>query len=367
MNIGINATFLNEKPTGVGIFTREISSRLCELNSNTTVYTSTKLDNVPEKNIRKTPQIIKGSMSLTNNFNRFLFCNLILPFIVKKNKIDLLFCPIMEFPFFRSIRLIITVHDLHPVYFPDQFGLAAQHFKLSLKLLSRQGSRVIVPSNFVKKELLKNISLSAEHVDVVPLGYDANLFKPHTEEQKHDLLKSYGIKEPYILFIGSLFQYKNIGTLIDAFREIKNRIPHSLVVIGKKDLARENLEETTRVHYLDYVNNRDLPKFYSYAEVYVNPSLVEGFGITVLEAMACGTPVISSHGGSLPEVVGKAGIFFNPENSSELGEKILAVIQNNNLRKELREKGFRQIKKFSWDNTSQNIFNSCKEILKTTR
>lgn len=364
MKIGINATFLNEKPTGVGVFTREVSTRLCALNKDTIVFTSASLDNLQETQIRKTPIRIRGSSKLSGNFNRLIYTNTVLPIMIKKYGIDLFYCPIMEFPFIPLSPLIVTVHDLHPFYFPEQFGLSATHFKFSLRMLSRLSRRVIVPSNFVKRELLKTVKIRTDIIDVVHLGYDSTIFKPHSDELKQNFFKSYGIRGPFILFVGSLFPYKNIKTLIRAFWDIKNSIPHSLVIIGKKELSTEPLQEDERIRYLDYVGTEEIAKFYSYADILVHPSLVEGFGMTILEAMACGTPVISSNRGSLSEVVGDAGILFDPTDSRVLGEIILTVINNESLRKELIEKGFKQIKKFSWSSTAENILNSCEKAFK---
>ncbi len=363
MKIGINATFLNEKPTGVGVFTREVSARLCALNKGTLVFTSVSLNTAQEIQIRKTPIRIRGSLKLSNNLSRLIYNNTVLPAMVKKHAINPLYCPIMEFPFVPLSPLIVTVHDLHPVYFEKQFGLAGSYFKLSLKLLSRFARRVIVPSNFVKRELLKAVKIRSDIIDVIPNGYDSTLFKPQSNELKQSFLETYGIRWPFILFVGSLFPYKNVKTLLKAFLDIKGRIPHSLIVIGRKELSPESLQEDERIIYLNYVRAEEIPKFYSYADLLVHPSLTEGFGMTVLEAMACGTPVISSNGGALPEVVGDGGILFDPTDSRALREKILQVIKNEGLRKELIEKGFRQVKRFSWDSTAEGILQTCEKAL----
>jgi len=364
LKIGINASFLNEKPTGIGVFTKEVSTRLCALNKGTIVFTSASLDTVQEIQIRKTPVKVRGSLKLSNNLSRLIYNNTVLPAMVKKYEIDPLYCPIMEFPFVPLSPLIVTVHDIHPVYFPEQFGLAGSYFKFSLKLLSRFARRVIVPSNFVKRELSKAIKIRSDIIDVIPYGYNSFLFKPHSDETKEDFLKSYGIRGPFILFVGSLFPYKNIKTLLKAFLDIKNSIPHSLVIIGKKEVSTEPLQEDERIWYLDYVGTEKITKFYSYADILVHPSLVEGFGMTILEAMACGTPVIASNRGSLPEVVGDGGILFDPTDSRVLDEIILTVINSENLRKELIEKGLRRVKKFSWDRTAESILQSCERALK---
>jgi glycosyltransferase involved in cell wall biosynthesis len=367
MKIGINATFLNKKPTGVGIFTKEISTKLCTLNEETIVFTSVKLEDVHERQLHKTPSWTQGSTKLSQNVNRMIYSNTVLPFLIKKRKIEILFCPITEFPLFQSSPLIVTVHDLHPFYFPEQFGLSSNYFKFSLKLLTKWARRLIVPSHFVKRELLNYLNIESNLVDIVPPGYDKALFKPLDEEFKKDFLKRYGLEEPFILFVGSLFPYKNIKTLLKTFLDIQGKIPHSLIVVGKIELSQEKLPEHKRIHYLDYVQPTDIPGFYSYADIYVHPSLVEGFGMTIVEAMACGTPVISSNGGSLPEVVGEAGVLFDPSDSQQLGERLLTVIYNKSLQKEMRVMGFQQVKQYSWARTAKDIFHACEEVLKQTK
>lgn len=361
MKIGINASFMNDTPTGVGIFTKEVSRRICGLDRDTIVFTSSDLNNC---RTIKTPLGISGSIRTGNNIKRFLYMNTALPCLIKKHNVDLLFCPITEYPFVAPSPMVITVHDLHPLYFPVQFGLSAVHFRMSLKLLNKLAVRIVVPSGFVKKELLKYVNADTEKIHVIYEGYDSETFRPQGDEVKTEFLSSHGIWHPYILFTGSLFPYKNVTTLINAFLAIKDRIPHMLLIIGKKEVSFEPLPEDERIRYMDYVKHPELPYFYSYAEMLVHPSFFEGFGITVLEAMACGIPVLSSNGGSLPEVVGNGGLFFEPKDTQKLSELILSVIKNEGLRREMIEKGFINIKRFSWDRTAEDIYVSCKLVLK---
>jgi glycosyltransferase involved in cell wall biosynthesis len=367
LKIGINATFLNEKPTGVGVFTKEVCQRLCALNKDTRIFTSVPIEPLREPCIQRTPEFVKGSLHIRNNFNRFIYTNTVLPLVTKKMGIDILFCPIVEYPFIPLSPLIVMVHDLHPMYFPAEFGLSAQHFKFSLRLLPMLVRRIIVPSHFVKGELLKAISIESERVDVIPPGYDAARFKPMSDSMKMDFLETRGIKRPFVLFVGNLFPYKNVKVLIEAFTAIKDRIPHSLVIIGRKELSAEPLGEDRRIHYLDYIRNHELPAFYSCADLLVHPSLIEGFGMTILEAMACGTPVVSSDRGSLPEAAGEAGILFDPEDSGKLSEIILEVIHNEKLRRDMVERGFGNARKYSWEKTAEGILEACEKALKNKR
>lgn len=361
LKLGINATFLNEKPTGVGVFTREVSSRLCSLDKETIVFASADMDGCA---VRRTPSGIRGSVRLNNNIKRFLYMNVALPCLIKKHSIDVLFCPITEFPFVALSRLIVTVHDLHPVYFPEQFGLSAAHFTFSLKLLNKLAARVIVPSNFVKSELLKFTELEPDRIDVIYEGYDFMTFRPQPAESRDKFLYSQDIRRPYILFVGSLFPYKNVITLVKAFLAIKDRMPHMLLIAGKKEVSREVLPEDERIRYMDYVRHSDLPSFYSFAEMLVHPSMFEGFGITILEAMACGAPVLSSNRGSLPEVAGDAALLFDPKDTDRLAELILGVINNKDLRGDMIKKGFENIKRFSWEKTAEGILKSCERALR---
>lgn len=363
MKLGINATFLNDSPTGIGVYTKEVSTRLCALNVETRVFTPVSWNALDQSSVHKTPPSARGSFRFFPNLLRFLYVNTVLSFLARHPGLEVLYCPILEFPFVPRVPLVVTVHDLHPIYFPRQFGLAAKHFRFSLDLLPKVARRIIVPSEFVKGELLKVIRIDSDSVDVVPNGYNAELFKPADGERKEEFLQRYGIPGRFILFVGSHFPYKNIKSLIKAFNEIKDRISHSLVLVGKKELSSGPLQQDERISYLDYVPNDELPKFYSFADALVHPSLAEGFGMTVLEAMACGTPVISSNRGSLPEVMGDAGILFDPDDEASLAGSILRVLNERGLREELVKKGLNHVKKYSWDRTAEGVFRSCGRAL----
>lgn len=363
MKIGINATFLNEKPTGAASFTQETFRIISEINKETIIFSPLIFDTRLSESIYKVPDSTKGSPRLTNSLCRLLYINSILPLICRLKNIEVLYCPIMEFPFIPSVPVVVHIHDLHFIHFPSDFGLAAPRMKISLRLIKTVAKRAVVSTEFIKKELLEMTNIAENMIDVVPLAYNSNLFRPAPLESKRDFLIKYQIKGEYILFISSLFPYKNLKTLADAFLRIKNLIPHCLVVVGRREFSAGPLVQDERILYMDYVPAHDMPLFYSYADIFIYPSLREGFGIPPLEAMACGTPVISSNGGSLPEVVGDAGILFDPLDSKTLAELTLALINNKPFKKELIEKGFRHIKNFSWEKTSKGILMSCKKAL----
>lgn len=367
MRIGINATFLYEKPTGACLFTTGVSRAISVIHKEMLVFSPVAHNDLPQDYIYKVPEELKGSLRISNNLYRFFYINTVLPMLCKLKGVDVLYCPILEFPFIPLVPLVAHVHDLHFIHFPTEFGLAAPRLKFSLKMLGSVVRRVVVSSEFVKKELIDLNIIREDRIDVVPLAYSSSIFKPSTAEVRRDFLRKYQIGERYILFVGSLFPYKNLKTLVEAFLSIKNQMPHSLVVVGRREFSAEPPVSDERIFYMDYVPDEDIPLFYSCADLFIYPSLREGFGIPPLEAMACGTPVISSNRGSLPEVVGDAGLLFDPEDSESLSELILTVINNERLRKELVEKGFNHVKRFSWERTAKGILQSCEKALKGKR
>jgi glycosyltransferase involved in cell wall biosynthesis len=367
LKIGINASHLNEEPTGIGVFTQEICQSVYDLHKNILVFSPVSVSGVSADSVLRVPQRTQGSKALSNNLFRTLYLNSMLPLRGRLKKIDIMYCPMLEFPFFPLAPLVVTVHDLHPLNFPSQFGLSSPYFNLSLHLLRRVAARVTVVSDYVKKELLAATNLPDDIVDVIPNGYDRRLFKPQDPTAKRDFLEKYSIRGNYILFVGNLFRYKNVKVLIDSFLSIRDRLDHCLVIVGKTEYSDESLPCDEKIRYMDYVPHEDLPKFYAYADLLVHPSLSEGFGFTPLEAMACGTPVLSSNRTSLPEVVGDAGILFDPANSETLSSLILEVLSNGTLLKKLTEKGFNQAEKFSWEKTAAGLLKSFEKAINERR
>lgn len=367
MKIGINATFLHEKPTGLGVYTREISLSLSSLHNDLLVFAPIPIKGLSTGSIFRVNQAIKGSMDFKNNLLRFLYLNSLLPAHCIRKGIDVLFCPMLEFPFIPAVPVIVQLHDFHPAQFAFQFKRAAAHFRFSLQMMKKIAARVTVSSAFVKQQLLEATAFPEEKIDIVPLAYNSSLFRPFDPGMKPTFLDKYSITGEYILYVGNLFPYKNIQSLVNAFLRIKDRIPHFLVIVGRKEFASGSLTEDSRIIYTDYVPEEDLPKFYSYADLLVHPSLSEGFGMAPLEAMACGTPVLSSNGGSLPEVVGEAGILFDPLDDCRLSELILQVLGSEALQRELTEKGFARAKTFSWENTARGLLQSCRKAVRARR
>jgi glycosyltransferase involved in cell wall biosynthesis len=198
-----------------------------------------------------------------------------------------------------------------------------------------------------------------QNLIVTPNGVDASHFCPDAQQNTHQL------PERFILFVGSLQPRKNLKVLLDAWSEIKNEYAETwLVIAGEMGNVYNKTELSTneRVHFLGYVAEENLPGLYAKAMVFVLPSFDEGFGLPALEAMACGTPVIVSDGGALPEVIGNAGLMFQLSNAAGLSNAIRECLENRALSSSLVARGLERVKEFSWQNSAELIWNALNEI-----
>ena len=297
-----------------------------------------------------------------------------------KDKPDALWMPMHNLPLLKNkkIKTTVTLHDLAFKIFPHYF-LPGDLFKLNFltNLAVKRADKIIAVSQSSKKDILKFYpSVAPEKIRVIYHGFDAELFNQARNEEKEKALKDkLGIKGAYLLYSGAIQPRKNLKVLIAAFEWLKNRKADDelkkiqLVLAGEKAwMSDEIINEAKASQYSSdiilpgKIKFEDIGHLMRGASVYVFPSLYEGFGITVLEAMAAGAPVICSRNSSLPEVGGEAALYFDDENSSaDLAEKIERVLKNQDLKKDLIKKGLEQIKKFSWDKCAQETLEWIKE------
>lgn len=280
------------------------------------------------------------------------------------DKPNIFFSPYPSLPLYCPCPKVAVVHDLSFLVVRNSFKIHSQIIlKKQLLHIVRRASKIIAVSESTKKDLIKFVKASPENVAVIYEGYDTDAYKPQfdTDEVKA-LVQRYGIDSRYVLYVGTLEPRKNIPRLIEAFASLKKQggIEHKLVVTGKKGWLYNNIFLTVtrtgldnEVIFTDYVPDQDLPLLISGADLFVYPSLYEGFGLPPLEAMACGTPVITSNLSSLPEVVGDAGILVDPYSVDEIAEAIHQVLSNARLREQMQRKGLDRARMFSWEKTAQ--------------
>lgn len=286
-----------------------------------------------------------------------LWEQIVLPGRIKKN--EMLWSPANTGPILISHQ-VVTIHDTftfdHPEWFQPIFG---GWYRSLLPVLVKRAARIITVSNYSRERLMDIFGLAARQVISIPAGVDLDWFRPVSQLEIERVRQIYKITGPYLLFVGSLDPRKNLVRLVQAWNIVQNDFPKiNLVIAGRQNSrvhGNETYADSPGMHKLGYVSECDLPALYSGALGFLYPSLCEGFGLQALESMACGTPVLASNTGALPEVIGDAGIYANPYSVAEMANGICRLISDQDLRESLRECGYLRVQKFPWENTAEAV------------
>jgi glycosyltransferase involved in cell wall biosynthesis len=283
-----------------------------------------------------------------------------------------LFFNFVAFPVRKKTPSLVVIYDLSFIYYPQY--TQRKNLPYMLKFVPRsvkRASRIITISENSKKEIIDHYKIGGDMVEIINPAVDHKIFKPQPADRISQIAAKYRIGGSYILCVATLEPRKNLIGVLEAFEKLPENIKstHSLVLVGGKGWLDGELEkkyELLASKYslikTGYVPDEDLPALYSGAEVFVYPSFYEGFGMPPLEAMACGTPVITSDSTSLPEVVGDAGIMIKAEDTSELANQIEKVLRDKELADSLRAKGLIQAKKFTWDESAKRLLRVIEEV-----
>jgi glycosyltransferase involved in cell wall biosynthesis len=289
---------------------------------------------------------------------------------------DLLFVPAHVLPVIHPRRSVVTVHDLGYLYYPEAHRLLDRvYLDLSTRYNARAAAHLIADSSATKRDLIERYGTDSDRITVIYPGYDAANLQPVRDKEAIESIKAkYDIFSDYILFVGTLQPRKNLPRLIRAFSNLQPLTSNlQLVIAGKKGWLYEGIfrqvEElglTGNVVFTGYVTQEDLPALLSGARLFVFPSLYEGFGLPVLEAMACGTPVVCSNAASLPEVAGGAALLVDPLDVEGLAAALERVLGDEELRARLTQRGFEQARRFSWEKCARETLkvleNVCHEL-----
>jgi glycosyltransferase involved in cell wall biosynthesis len=249
----------------------------------------------------------------------------------------------------------VTVHDVFHIamerYVP---GFHRRWYaRMMFDQLARKAVKVIAVSQFTRSELAIWTKVDPRKVRAVHNGVDPSWFDVPRTASPHP--------RPYLLFVGNIKPHKNLGWLLEAFESLKDRIPHDLVLVGKKEgfivgdktILEKSRELKGRVHFTGEIDGERLRQYYAFTDLLVFPSLYEGFGLPPLEAMACGRPVAASFIPSLVEICGKAVQFFDPNRPEDIAQKILEVLGNEGLRQDLVKKGLERARLFTWEKCAE--------------
>ncbi|MGL5378688.1 glycosyltransferase family 4 protein [Clostridium sp.] len=371
MKISIDARGINlYRGTGIGTYTENVVRELLNIdkkNNYTLFWTGENYSNYKTQNSK----IVFSSRKHGSFYENFYFPNYTL-----NNNIDLHHIPQNGIGLNSnySTNCIVTLHDLIPYVLPQTTGKGyLANFLKNMPTIIESAKGIITVSEYSKQDILKFFNgFPADKIFVTPLAANSS-FKPLDKVFCKNFVKdTFKIDKPYILYIGGFSSRKNVRELILAFKKINKdlTIPHVLLLGGAvKDegqklvqLVRElNMEDL--VFFTGYLNDDILPILYNGAEAFVYPSLYEGFGLPPLEAMSCKTPVITSNLTSIPEVTGDNAILIDPFNNDELCESIVSLLNNQEYKDKLSNRGYEKSLEFSWNKTAEKTLNAYKNVI----
>lgn len=295
---------------------------------------------------------------------RLLWEQMVQPWAARRADLDLLHCPAFVGPVAGTVPFVVTVHDLSFLLFPEGFrGGNRTYLRLMTGWSVRRARRVIAVSESTRQDLVRLYGLEPGRVDVISNGVDA-AFRPLPAGEVTAFRVKKGLPERFLLFVGTLEPRKNVVRLVEAYARLPQPRCPLLLVGGKgwfyEQVFRrvEELDLIEEVGFVGYVPAEELPWWYNAATALVYPSLYEGFGLPALEAMACGTPVVTSTTSSLPEVVGQAGLLVEPTDVEALTAAMQRVLQDAVLRAQMRTAGLAQAAHFSWSGTASDTVDS---------
>lgn len=267
-----------------------------------------------------------------------------------------------------GVRSVVTIHDLIYVRFPEWYkGLDRKIYLRKAQHASRNADRIIAISEQTKSDIIEYLGSPPEKIDVVYQGCDPMFYEQADEEKKILLKKKYALPENYLLYVGTIEPRKNLLKILESLDT--NRIDIPLIIIGRAtayiDVVRDYIERNSLrgIQFLRDVPNEDLPGIYQMAEMFIYPSVFEGFGIPILEALASGTPVITSRGGVFPEAGGVDSVYVDPGDPGELGDAIRRVLDSRDLQDKMKETGLKHALKFKGEIIADNIMSVYRKIL----
>lgn len=351
MHIAIIADPLDKQKAGIHYLTKHLIDQFLSLKS-TNKYSIICFNDQLIHDHRTI--VLKNTVPFIKNDPIRTFITL--PILLRKLNPDVVIEPAHFGPFNlpKKIKRVTIIHDLSPLKFPKFHPFLSQFLqRIFLPGIIKRADLLITNSKNTSQDLMTYYPKSINKIEQIYLGKE-DLFKP--TGSLNDLAK-HGIQRPYILSVGTIEPRKNLTTMLKAFTLFKQKIPSKiqLVIVGGKGWKSkpfykelENHPFKDEIKLVGYVNRIDLPILYSCALTFIYPSLYEGFGLSVLEAMACGSPCIISNTSSLTEVGGEAVLYFNPERIDELSEKLKLIYDNKALRTLLTEKSIKQASRFSW-------------------
>jgi glycosyltransferase involved in cell wall biosynthesis len=369
--------FRSDKPTGIERYALQIASEYYRIDPSAIVVSSGPIAEISTAVISRLLAFFNSTFRKHEYLVRALWDQTFLRYIVARRKPDIVFFPIQDGMLYPSAKQVVTVHDLHYLHFTESIpdcnyeinGVRTSLYRRKMPHIFARSTAIVAISESTKQDLIERFAVPAEKIHVIHNGYDEDRFQPLQDIEP--VLHRYGLsKGKYLLFVSSILPHKNVTRLVQAFARLESE--ERLVIAGgcKDSRCLTEIMVTAkalgigpeRLSYLEYVPDEDLAYLYNGALAFVLPSLHEGFGVPLVEAMACGTPVITSNCSAMPEVTGGAALFVDPLDVESIAYGMKRMIASEELRKELRCAGLQQAKKFRWSASAEKLHNVFKII-----
>jgi glycosyltransferase involved in cell wall biosynthesis len=374
--IAINGTYTQKQATGLGVVNSNLIARLMD-SSHRKPLSRSSFDFILYSNSgdfqktypRQTKAItnfLSPDYGFSGHLMRFFWYQSLFGWQLKYHDISLFYSPISEGMLFPIVPQIVTVYDLIPLKYPALNPKWQYYYRYILPIILKNSAAIICCSEHTKKDVIANYQLTDKVIRVVYPGFDRQIFYPQLNP---DILTKYGLKK-YILFVGDMRTYKNLSRCLDAFQALPLK-EYQFAIVGTKDpyfypqikQKTQKLTIENRVKFLDYVPLEDLPILYSQATTLVFASLYEGFGLPVLEAMACGCPVVALKLTSIPEVGADSIYYVDPYSTESITQGLYRILTDKNLRHQLRDRGLNRAKLFSWSQMARDTLQVLQEHL----
>lgn len=369
MKIGLVTNMMDGRTAGIGRYTKNLVENLLKID---------KKNNYVLIHSNQCHYDFKGNYTeirlpfFTTIPRKLIVGAFIFEKLCHEQKLDILHDLGQISPFFfqTKTKKILTLFDLTPTLFPQNFSIYSKYYTKLFPLVLKNSDKIITISKSSKKDLANIFTVPESKIEISYLGVE-NKFNNITNNQTlKQVRQRYNLPKDFILFVGTIEPRKNLANLISAYYLFRKKYNLQLVIVGKKGWKYDEVFHTIdklglhdEIRVVGYVKDDDLPSFYNLAKVFVYPSIYEGFGLPILEAMASGCPVIASNSSSMPEVIGDAGILINPEKlDKELPSSLKKILKSTKMREKLIKKGMERAKQFTWQKTARETIKVYEEL-----
>jgi glycosyltransferase involved in cell wall biosynthesis len=363
MHVVLDARYIARRQSGVGAYAQRLITGLATIDQRNryTCLVATEGPGLPvrQANIAASPTRV----SFEDHLRGDLWLLGYLPFRLRALRTDVYHGPAVFLPHVKlGFRTVVTIHDLVSFLFPETVPRKySLYMRLMTRLAARSADRIIAVSEATKADLVETLRVPPAKITVIHEAVGPEFARPLLPEAIETVIRRYGLRRPYCLFVGNLEPRKNLPTLIEAFAGVRRRLGSTqLVLAGTRAWLHAGIFRAVEQHgvgdavvFTDYVPLGDLPALYAGATCFVFPSLYEGFGLPVLEAMAAGAPVVAARAGSIPEVAGDAALLVDARAPGELATAIEAVLTDPALRERLVARGHARALRFEWNTVAR--------------